>query len=1656
MTASSLPEIAIVGMSALFPKADSLQSYWQNILNRIRAITTADEDWAQSYFDPDSQENDRIYTREGGFLGDLAQFNPIEFGVMPNSVDGGEPDQFLALRLAKAALADAGYLDRPFDGDRTGVILGRGTYINRGYNTLLQHGQIIDQTLGLIKQLMPELPPETLKTIRADLKATLPPFDAQMAPGLVPNVIAGRIANRFDLKGPSYIIDAACASSLIAIDAAVRELQEGRCDLMLSGGIHASTPPQINMIFCQIGALAKSEFAPFGADASGTLLGEGLGMLVLKRLTDAERDGDRIYAVIKGVGLSSDGKGLGLLAPRPEGEVAALQRAYQQSGIEPTSIGLIEAHGTGIPLGDRTEVASLATVFGQRQGWLPNCAIGSVKSSIGHCIPAAGVAGTIKAALALHHKILPPTLGNSINPALKLEETPFYLNTEARPWIQGTQSPRRAGINSFGFGGINAHLILEEYAAEPALRVQTDWPCELIVLAADSPEGLRSQAAELQQLAATQSLAQLADHAKSAQGTHRLALIAEDPQQLQAQLEDAIAAIDGGIPLKTRWRKGLYAATNSHLASAEQTALLFPGEGSQYINMLSDLCQYFPQVRSWFDFLDTTFAERNIHPPSSIIFPAPALNLQSEQQRQVEAELFHMDLASETVFTASMALYELLCGFGIQAKAMLGHSTGENTALIASGTLRLPDRQALGQAMQHFNGIYLQLAEQDAIPKGALLSVGAIEQALLEQTLQAAEGQLHLAMHNCSNQAILFGQPATISGAMQTLQTAGGICSLLPFDRAYHTSLFQPVSDVFREFYQAVDMGTGHTPLYSCVTAQPFPTDAEAIRSLAANQWSSQVRFWQTIEQLYSDGIRTFLEVGPSSNLTGFTTDILRSQPHLALASNHRQRSGLKQLLSLLANLFVNGADLNFDPLYQRSGLRQPAAASHPGTLKMDLTMPSLSLTAETVEQVQANRQTNHPTPATTPIETTAQVIAPPETTQDKAVVPKLATLASPITNPPTSSGTHLANQHLVNQHLLLLQDFSQMQNRLSERLPQSLIQTQLAQVQPTQAQIVQPIEEKFPLLGNILQQSDPPQETPCRRTLYAERSFNLNQDPFLEDHTLGSQLSTYRPEQLPLPVIPFTISMEIISEAALALAGDHLQVVGLSHIRGYRWLALDQGDIHLGIQAEISSQSSTQSPNEETVVIVKMTQQTQPKADQSETNRPAAASPIVFEGKVHLRPQFPVAPAPLDLPLTDLKSSCWPDEQLYTTGMFHGPRFQGVRHIRGWNQSGIEADLQVIETADFFKAVNQPRFQLDSGLLDAAGQLVGYWISEQFGTDFNVFPFMVEAFDQYEGPLPEGSQIDCRAQIEFTSDRFTTAAFDFLHQGRVIARLTGWQDRYFTVPHRYYQCRLSPQTAFLSEAWSLSSHIIRRVAPFPTGFLDDGWSIWKRVLAHLTLTPAEQAIWYKFPEKGIRRTDWLLGRIAAKDALRQWSYQHLGIQLAPVDIEILPNAQGKPIAQCPALTHSPQGVETPIQLPDISISHSDGTAVAAIAQANEQIGIDWQPLSAIRDVDAMAQAFTPAELSLYTHIDRHALARLWAAKEAAAKAIGTGLAGNPQQWIVEAIAPNGHEVVIVYQSQELLVQLWFDEETESVLALCATPIASKDRRRRSLQPVLL
>ncbi len=927
-------DIAIIGMAGLFPKAENVAAYWSNILNKCDAIDEPLPDWgADRYYDPTLAaagadfknggflEQAKIYTKRGGFLKELSRFNPSAFGIMPVSTASGEPDQFHALELARNALRDAGLKEGDYRPESTGIILGHGIHPNRASINGVQHGVIVDQMLEVLAAAM-SLDSARRQALRSLLKSKLLPMDVDSIPGLVPNMMTGRIANRLNLMGPNYIIDAACASSLIAVENAMQELQRGRVDLMLAGGINTSTPPLVHMVFCELGALSRSSrVRPFDAGADGTLLGEGGGVLVLKRLDEALRDGNRIYAVLKAIGQSSDGRAKGLMAPRLEGELLAMRRAYQQAQLDPASVGLIEAHGTGIPLGDQTEIEALGQLLGGRKGSIPSVALGSVKSMIGHCIPAAGIASLIKSSLALHHKILPPTLCETISADLGLEQTPLYLNTETRPWIHGGRTPRRAGINAFGFGGVNSHAILEEapdQVVEPLsafLGRRRPVEHELLVFAQPDRPALLAhveRARQRIQREPTLDLRELAAELwrERGSGDERLAVVAKDGRELETRLQAVLGKLADATKDHLQTREGVYFNAKP---LAGRVAFLFPGENSQYSNMLRELAVEFPPVRDWFDFLDNLYADERELAPSQAIFPPPTA-LTAEQRAQLQAALRGMELGSESVFAADQALFALLSAFGVRAEAMLGHSTGENAALVASGWLKL-DRAGMARNIRRMNELYRRLEAGGAIPDGRLLSVGALPLERVKAVL-AADPRLYLTMDNCTNQFILFGPAEAITVAHAALKQQGGFCSVLALDRGYHTALMAPMAEAFRRLFEEIAFAPTPTALYSCVTAEPFPEDLESIRDTAAAQYVRPVLFRQSIERLYQDGVRLFIEVGPDSHLTAFVRDILRNRPHVAVASDDPRRGSATQFRHLLGVLFVQGLDLDLNLLY--------------------------------------------------------------------------------------------------------------------------------------------------------------------------------------------------------------------------------------------------------------------------------------------------------------------------------------------------------------------------------------------------------------------------------------------------------------------------------------------------------------------------------------------------------------------------------------------------------------------------------------------------------------------------------------------------------------------------------------------------------------------
>ncbi len=952
-------DIAIVGMACTYPGARNLPAFWQNILDKVNAIREVPRlRWDPAlYYDPDPKSG-KVYCKFGGYLGETFSFNPMKHGTMPRAIEGAEPDQFLVLRAVYEAMSDAGYLDKKLDGKRCEIILGRGNYLGAGLSNLVQRGMITEQTLQIIRALRPDMSAVELRHVIEELHTHLAGFGPDTAPGIIPNVTTGRVTNRLDFMGPNYTVDAACASSLISCELAIHHLLLGSCDFALVGGIHIFTNVPFLQVFCALGALSPSgSCRPFAANADGVLSGEGVGILVIKRLEDAERDRDRIYAVIKGVGTASDGRALGVTAPRLEGEVLAVQRAYEMASVDTKTIGLLEGHGTGTVAGDDTELHTLRTVFGPRDREYPQVALGSVKSMIGHAMPAAGAASLIKTVLALYHRVLPPTLNcEEPHEMLRAPDSRFYANTEARPWVHGdTKTPRRAGVDAFGFGGINAHLILEEYTRDDPRRRPSfyrEWPQELCVLEgatrgelADACERVRDYCRAVRGVALRDVAYTLATELTGK--PHRLGVIATSTDDLAERLDRTAPRIRDEQVAMIKDARGIFYVSEP-LTRGGKVAFLFPGEGSQYLNMMGDLCMHFPEVQDAFDAADRAAQSPDRYPPSIDIFPPPAHS--EEELKAAEARLMTIERATESVLTADGAMWTLLTQLGVSADMIAGHSAGEWAGMVAAGILDLEEYLA---SLNRLDAMYREVAADRSIPRAAMLAVGA-DRARVTKLIHDIDCTVHVANDNCPHQVVVVVETDAADGVMKHLLGNGIFVEKLRYDRGYHTPVFTYICEPLRSYFSSLKMRSARTPLYSCTTADLFPGEPGAMLDLAADTFARPIVFREMIERMYADGARVFIEVGPRGNLSGFVDDILRGKPHLTVPTNLPRKTGMAALLQSLGLLSAHHVAIRLEYLFARRDPRRlswDARADSPvpeekvpGTIQVPLHYPIMKL----------------------------------------------------------------------------------------------------------------------------------------------------------------------------------------------------------------------------------------------------------------------------------------------------------------------------------------------------------------------------------------------------------------------------------------------------------------------------------------------------------------------------------------------------------------------------------------------------------------------------------------------------------------------------------------------------------------------------------------
>lgn len=838
--------IAIVGMGCVFPKAGDLQTYWQNILNGVDAITDVPEGrWESEFYDPTVTAVDRFYCRRGGFVDEFASFDALRFGIMPIAASGAEPDQLLALQVASDALLDAGISPDARVREKTAVVIGRGNYVGPGMTRLMQHVRTAQQLVVALRTLIPELTSAQLDQVKEDFQSRLGTYGPDTAIGLVPNLTASRISNRLDLQGPAYTVDAACASALIAVDNACRELRTGRADLALAGGVHLSHDVAFWSVFCQLGALSRSEsIRPFDSKADGLLIGEGIGLVALERLSDALAAQRRIYAVIRGVGVASDGRDVSIMQPRPEGQLLALRRAWSDAGLEPNKIGLIEAHGTGTKAGDEAEIDTLRRFFGPTEG--ERATLGSVKSMIGHTMPAAGAAGLIKAALAVYHGQLPPSL-HCDAPNQSLHDTRFQVRSRTEEW---NDSKRIAGVNAFGFGGINAHVVLENNDS-PAPRGRkrrknrTGSAEVLGYFSADSTAELKRQ---------------LHSGGKGTTSGGSVRLVIVDPTP--ARRARAATYVDQETPL--RGRDGMWFSPNTGLLS-EPTSLAF------------------------------------MYPGVEAVFQPKIAGLAQAMDTAVPEQLLNDDLEHQgySVIWLARLLTSAMERAGVHGHHLMGHSIGEWSAMIASGCIASAELDAFLDSLQEGT---LE------VPGVVFVAAGASQQRVLDAI--GGEGELVISHDNCPHQVILCGPEEAADRYLPLLRKAGILSRKLPFRSGFHAPVFEPYIANHRDNFRKLKLTLPNRPLWSATICEEYPGSVEGIEQLSLRHLIEPVRFRELTEQVYEAGARVFVQVGVGS-LVGFVDDTLGGRDHLAISMNSPRRSGIEQLRRVLGALWVEGLDVD-------------------------------------------------------------------------------------------------------------------------------------------------------------------------------------------------------------------------------------------------------------------------------------------------------------------------------------------------------------------------------------------------------------------------------------------------------------------------------------------------------------------------------------------------------------------------------------------------------------------------------------------------------------------------------------------------------------------------------------------------------------------------
>lgn len=1010
---------------------------------------------------------------------------------------------------------------------------------------------------------------------------------------------------------------------------------------------------------------------------------------------------------------------------------------------------------------------------------------------------------------------------------------------------------------------------------------------------------------------------------QSSDGDYCVAIVCDSTDDLLRKIDRAAKQLADDGRRRIQDRSGIY-FQEERLGGAK-LAVLFPGEGSQYPGALADLAPEFPEVAA-------LVARRSAE----------------------ETSMWEMLPAIAMVLTSDMALFRVLQQLGVRPDAVAGHSTGEIAALMASGMIANRDTADVDLLLKDLEPV----AGPElfaAMPPVKLIAIGA-DQSVAQEIIAGIEPKIRIAMNNCPHQTVIVGDDTSATVAIERMRQQGIVFEVLPFDRPYHTDLCAPLGNAVRGSYAKWIDALAVTPIYSCTRSCLFPDDLSEARALASDQWTSRVEFPRTIERMYADGFRIFVESGPRGNLSAFVADILKGRPHAAIPANVPHRSGPDQLLHLMAELSAHGV-----PLVRSVGRELDGAI-----LSNHHAFMSRFFEAQQRVMLAYMEKAN----------TSAATLEP---------LPRLKVSAAEPVKMDVAAASHM-----------------------------------------------------LPVIGTIL--SYRPGEA-----VVALRDFNVDDDIFLRHHTFGREVSDSDPSLSGLPIVPLTMSIEMMAEAASLLVPS-MSVVGIDHIRALRWATSDTGRFTLRVEARLTSTSATSVD----VMIF--------EHDSASVDTVGAGS-LLADATIRFAMNRP--PAPRVRRFEGNPSLLHVDRQaVYRDMMFHGPAFQGFHSMDAIADDGAAVSLEVLSRDRLFLSNSAPTFVTDPILLDSAGQVLGVWMHYSGGPFQMAFPLRIGSIEIFADPPAVGQLMSCTLTSATLATAEVAGDLDIVFpDGQLWGRINGWESRRFDVPAFYTRQWFAPRQYLLCQPWNDARALagpendveVFRVSTdsFPPGYFEAVGGIWLRSLAHTILSRRERELWRGLKGPLSRRTEWLLGRSAAKDAVRSYLRHRFSLTVPPADIEleVEPSGQLRPTG-----SWASQVMETP----KVSISHSAGTAVAIVAgESHEAIGIDIEHSASLND-DVIAGGFNVDELELIASIQESQgpewPLRIWCAKEAAVKAIGTGFRHGPRSAIASSVSSDGTVVIVIDSSDagpenrvaRRSVSVSTSYDGELALAVCSIPTSMK------------